>query len=71
MEKAVVFYRGGLAHYLIEGRDTGELKAHLVRYDGRDEHAPAKEVKVNEDQSSDPILVQSLRSVIERRITRH
>ena len=71
MEKAVIFYRGGLAHYRIEGIETGDLKAHLVRYDGRDEHAPAKEVKVNEDPSSDPILVQSLKSVLEKKVTRH
>lgn len=38
--KVVISYGGGLAHYLIKPEHEGIFQAHLLRYDGRPDHAP-------------------------------
>ena len=38
--KVVISYGGGLAHYIIIPEHEGIFQAHLLRYDGRPDHAP-------------------------------
>ncbi|MGI8598876.1 MAG: hypothetical protein ACR2KB_06425 [Chitinophagaceae bacterium] len=38
--KVVISYGGGLAHYVIIPEHEGIFQAHLLRYDGRPDHAP-------------------------------
>lgn len=38
--KALVQYRGGIAHYYINQENEGIFQASLVRYDGRIDHYP-------------------------------
>ncbi|HEY0731886.1 MAG TPA: hypothetical protein VGD33_05680 [Chitinophagaceae bacterium] len=38
--RAVVKYRGALAHYGVNQENEGIYQAQLIRYDGRPDHAP-------------------------------
>lgn len=38
--RAVVKYRGALAHYGVTQENEGIFQAQLIRYDGRPDHAP-------------------------------
>lgn len=47
--KAVVFHKGGLAHYTISNTPDGRFQALLFRYDGRENEQPPKVVEFVKD----------------------
>jgi hypothetical protein len=71
--KAVVFYRGALAHYTL-GRDAdGKLRAHLLRYDGKWENEPPPVVDLSRllpspEDSVNRDLVDKLCMIAERKL---
>jgi hypothetical protein len=75
--KAVVKYRGALAHYNVSPENEAIYQARLVRYDGKPDQTPPIQVTLIKDEghwsgSSDKQdLLDKIGEVIERRITHH
>ncbi len=75
--KAVVKYRGALAHYNVSPENEAIYQARLVRYDGKPDQTPPIQVTLIKDEghwsgSSDKQdLLNKIGEVIERRITHH
>ncbi len=75
--KAVVKYRGALAHYNVSPENEAIYQARLIRYDGKPDQTPPTQVTLIKDQghwkgSSDKQdLLNKIGEVIERRITLH
>lgn len=72
--KAVVMYRGGMAHYSITQENEGIYSAHLNRYDGRVDHYPPYKVTLIKGVQNwsgnieDATLLNNLGRVIEKKI---
>ncbi len=73
--KVVVKYRGALAHYNIFPEDDAVYQAQLIRYDGKPEQTPPKQVTLvrgNEHwsgSSDKQDLLNKIGEVIEKRIS--
>ncbi len=72
--RAVVKYRGALAHYGVLQENEGIYQAHLIRYDGRPDHAPAAKITLVKglnhwSGSSDrEELVDEIGAIIDRKL---
>lgn len=72
--RAVVKYRGALAHYGVLQENEGIFQAHLIRYDGRPDHAPAAKITLVKglnhwSGSSDrEELVDEIGAIIDRKL---
>jgi hypothetical protein len=71
--KAIVSYKGGLAHYNIN-EDSGTIfDARLIRYDGKPHHHPPSQVQLTKDMEGwsgncqQPALLDELVKVIDMR----
>lgn len=72
--KAVVMYRGAIAHYSITQENEGIFTAHLNRYDGRVDHHPPYKLTLIKGLGAwsgsidDPTLLNNLGRVIEKKV---
>ncbi len=72
--KAVVKYKGALAHYNVSPGNEGIYQAQLIRYDGKPDQVPPKQITLvrgldHWSGSSDKQdLIDKIGEVIERRI---
>lgn len=72
--KALVFYRGALAHYAVNKEGDHSFKAYLIRYDGKMENAPVNIVTFTLDlqegsESEDAELVSQLSLVVNQKFS--
>ena len=69
----VVYYRGGLAHYSVLGRD-GVFQIHLQRYDGKERLAPPPHIILVRGELNwsgnihEPDLIKDLGNLIDKKL---